>query len=212
MYLPSHFEETRLDVLHHVIEQFPFGLLVTHFPHGLEANHLPFYLAPGEGELGTLHAHVARNNPVWQALAAGAEVLVVFRAGDAYITPTSYPSKAHDHRQVPTWNYRVVHAHGRAIVRDDARYVRAVVAKLTHRHEASQATPWKMSDAPRDYLDAMTAAIVGLEIPIQRLEGKFKLGQNRTAQDREGAGQALVAAGDGLIGPAMLGQRPGGDV
>lgn len=204
MYLPADFNESRTEVLHEHIMQHPFGTLVTHGKSGLDANHLPFVLAPEEGELGVLRAHVARANPLWQDVANGDEVLVIFRAGDAYISPNWYPSKHETHRQVPTWNYIVVHAYGRIAVRDDERFVRGVVARLTRTHEASQPEPWKMSDAPKDYLDTMLASIVGLQIDIARLVGKSKLGQNKEARDIRGAGEALRAIEKFQIGDAML--------
>lgn len=204
MYIPAHFEESRPDALHDLIAQNPFGTLVTHGEQGLDANHIPFLLLPEEGQRGVLHAHVARANPVWKDVANGDEVLVIFRAGDAYISPTWYPSKHEHHKDVPTWNYRVVHAHGRITVRDDERFVRGVVARLTRAHEASQPKPWKMSDAPADYIDDLLKVIVGIEIEITRLEGKLKLGQNREARDARGAGEALKASGAHVVGDAML--------
>lgn len=204
MYIPADFAENRKEVLHATIAQHPFGTLITHGENGLDANHIPFELVPDEGELGVLRAHVARANPVWQAVANGDEVLVVFRAGDAYISPNWYPSKHEFHKQVPTWNYVVVHAHGRISIHDDERYVRGVIGRLTRTHEASQPKPWKMSDAPKEYTDAQVRAIVGVEIGITRLVGKSKLGQNKEARDIKGAGDALVACGEAQIGEAML--------
>ncbi|SIT45750.1 FMN-binding negative transcriptional regulator [Paraburkholderia ribeironis] len=204
MYVPNHFNESNLEILHAQIAQHPFGTLITHGKSGLDANHIPFELAAAEGELGVLRAHVARANPVWQDVANGDEVLVVFRAGDAYISPTWYPSKHEFHKQVPTWNYIVVHAHGRVTIRDDERYVRGVVGRLTRTHEASQPQPWKMADAPKDYIDTMLKSIVGLEIEITRLVGKSKLSQNKEARDIQGAGEALKARENFQIGDAML--------
>ncbi|WP_322104458.1 FMN-binding negative transcriptional regulator [Paraburkholderia sp. J41] len=204
MYVPAHFDEPRKEVLHAQIAQHPFGTLVTHGESGLDANHIPFELAADEGEHGVLRAHVARANPVWQEVANGDDVLVIFRAGDAYISPNWYPSKHEAHKQVPTWNYIVVHAHGRIAIRDDERYVRGVVGRLTRTHEAALPQPWKMGDAPQEYLDAMLKAIVGIEIEITRLVGKSKLGQNKEARDIRGAGEALVARGEMPIGDAML--------
>jgi transcriptional regulator len=204
MYVPADFNESRTDTLHARIAQHPFGTLVTHGKSGLDANHIPFELAANEGELGVLRAHVARANPVWQDVANGDEVLVIFQAGDAYISPTWYPSKHEFHKQVPTWNYMVVHAHGRITVRDDEKYVRGVVARLTRTHEASQPAPWKMTDAPSGYIDTLLKAIVGLQIDITRLVGKSKLGQNKEARDIRGAGEALKASGNLRIGEAML--------
>lgn len=208
MYVPSHFEESRPQALHDLIVEYPLGVLVTHGGDGLDANHLPFELDPGMGEHGVLRAHVARGNPVWRSVADGDEVLVVFRAEEAYISPNWYPSKHETHRQVPTWNYKVVHAHGRITIHDDEKYVRSVVARLTRKHEEGQPMPWKMGDAPRDYIDAMLKAIVGIEVEITRMVGKFKLGQNREVRDRAGAAEALIGQGDIALGRAMLEVKP----
>lgn len=204
MYIPAHFDESDLPVLHDLIEHNPLGILVTHGPGGLDANHLPFHVLRDHGERGTLHAHVARANPVWREVADGAEVLVIFRAAHAYISPSWYPSKHELHKQVPTWNYQVVHAHGRITIRDDERFVRGVVGRLTRSHEATEPSPWKMSDSTPEFLAAMLANIVGVEIAITRLEGKRKLGQNKEPRDLRGAGEALKARGHDEVGDAML--------
>ena len=204
MYVPAHFNESRIEVLHDLMEQHPFGILCTHGSGGLDANHLPFKLHRTEAEMGVLHAHVARANPLWQELQNGDEVLVVFRAADAYVSPSWYPSKHEAHKQVPTWNYRVAHAYGRVTVRDDERYVRGVVGRLTRTHEATQAVPWKMTDAPSDFINTMLQAIVGIEIEITRLVGKFKLSQNKEVGDIRNAGETLKAQGDCELGDAML--------
>ncbi|QMI48119.1 FMN-binding negative transcriptional regulator [Burkholderia sp. MBR-1] len=206
MYVPADFAESNPDALRELIVQHPFGSLVTHGASGLDANHLPFELLPRDGGLGELHAHVARANPLWQEVANGDDVLVIFRAGDAYISPNWYPSKHVAHRQAPTWNYVVVHAYGRITVRDDEKFVRGVVARLTRTHEASQPVPWKMADAPKDYLDALLQSIVGLQIEITRLVGKRKLSQTKAADDIRGAADALIANGQVAIGDAMLEQ------
>jgi transcriptional regulator len=203
---PADFAESNPDALRELIVQHPFGTLVTHGASGLDANHLPFELLPRDGGLGELHAHVARANPLWQEVENGDDVLVIFRAGDAYISPNWYPSKHVAHRQVPTWNYVVVHAYGRITVRDDEKFVRGVVARLTRTHEASQPVPWKMADAPKDYLDALLQSIVGLQIEITRLVGKRKLSQTKAADDIRGAADALIANGQVAIGDAMLEQ------
>lgn len=195
MYTPAHFAEERASELHRLIRQHPLGVLVTPTPQGLDANHLPFELE-AEPAPGRLIGHVARANPVWQQVASGTPVLVVFRGVQGYISPNGYPSKAETHRAVPTWNYEAVHVHGTLHVHDDARFVRGVVARLTRSHEAAEARPWKMGDAPADYLDGMVAQIVGIEVRIGRLEGKRKLSQNREAADRLGA--AAHARGRGL--------------
>ncbi|WP_035997330.1 FMN-binding negative transcriptional regulator [Paraburkholderia caribensis] len=208
MYVPAHFAETRKEVLHSRIVQHPFGTLITHGSSGLDANHIPFELAAEDGELGVLRAHVARANPVWQEVANGDEVLVVFHAGDAYISPNWYPSKHELHKQVPTWNYMVVHAHGRMTILDDERYVRGVVGRLTRTHEASEPKPWKMGDAPKDYVDTMVKAIVGIQVEITRLVGKSKLSQNKEARDIQGAAEALKSNGESRLADAMLAAVP----
>ncbi len=207
MYLPSYFEESSTEVIHELISQYPLGILFTNGKNGPDASHLPFELRGQQGSLGVLHTHVARKNPVWQELSDGETVLVVFRAGDAYISPNWYPSKHELHHQVPTWNYRVVHAHGKVTVRDDERYVRGVVARLTRTHEASQPEPWKMRDLNEEAMASMLKAIVGLEIEITSLVGKFKLGQNKGERDLRGAAEALLAQGEQVISEAMLAVR-----
>jgi transcriptional regulator len=203
MYTPDPFAEPRPDELHRLIREHPLGLLVTHGAGGLDANHLPFLLDE-EGGAGTrLLAHVARANPLWTQLADGAEVLVVFRGAQGYISPNWYPSKQETHRHVPTWNYEVVHAHGRIHVHDDARFVRGVVARLTRTHEAGEPQPWKMSDAPADFLDDVLAQIVGIEIEVTRLEGKRKLSQNRDARDFASTVAALETRGHTALAAAM---------
>lgn len=217
MYMPAHFEENRPEVLHRLIAEQPFGALVTHGPHGLDANHLPFeqVLAAGDDAAAgrcILRAHVARANPVWKEAADHPEALVIFQGPAAYISPTWYPSKHEAHRQVPTYNYIVVHAHGRITVRDDESFVRGLVARLTRKMEAGEAVPWKMGDAPADYIQQMLGAIVGIEIEVTRLVGKWKLGQNKEAADRRGAAQTLLARASDeqkAVGQAMLDAPPG---
>jgi transcriptional regulator len=204
MYVPAHFDEPRTEVLHDLIRQHPFGMLVTHGANGLDANHIPFELNAEQGGMGMLTAHVARANSVWQDVANGEEVLIVFRVADAYVSPNWYPSKRESHKQVPTWNYMVAHAHGRITIRDDERFVRGMVARLTRTHEASQPMPWKMTDSPKDFIDTMLKAIVGLEVEITRLVGKSKLSQNKEVGDIRSAGEALRTQGDRVIGDAML--------
>jgi transcriptional regulator len=206
MYVPAHFAEPSAQALHALIEQHPLGVLFTHGANGMDANHIPFELRADEGMHGVLHAHVARANPVWQDVKNGDEVLVVFRAADAYISPNWYPSKHELHKQVPTWNYVVAHAHGRITIHDDERYVRGLVARLTHAHEAAEPTPWKMTNAPKDYIDTMLKAIVGIQIEITGLIGKTKIGQNKELRDIEGAGNALKRKGENTIADLMLDQ------
>lgn len=203
MYVPPHFSEPCTETLHALITQCPMGLLITQGKSGLDANHIPFHLDSTVGPFGVLHAHVARKNPVWQDIATGDEVLAVFQAGDAYISPNWYPSKHETHRQVPTWNYKVVHARGKVTLHDDERYVRGVVARLTRTHEADQPVPWKMTDSPKEWIDSMLNEIVGVEIEITALVGKSKLSQNKEARDIQGAAEALKALDENTIGDAM---------
>lgn len=204
MYRPTAFVEDRPAVLHALMHAHPLGQLVTRGPDGLDANPLPFELDDTTRPLGTLRAHVARANPVWQQ-AAGTEVLVIFQAAQGYISPNWYPSKPEHHRHVPTWNYQVVHAHGRLRVMDDERFVRGLVARLTREHEqrSQQPKPWKMGDSAPEFIDGLVQAIVGIEIDITRLAGKFKLGQNREERDRLGAAASLDAVGNSATAEAM---------
>jgi transcriptional regulator len=203
MYLPPHFIEPRLEALHRIIRENPLGTLVTHSARGLDANHIPFLLDSARGAKGTLLAHVARANPLWTDFAEGADVMVVFRGPHGYISPNWYPSKHEAHRQVPTWNYEVVHAHGRLRIVDDEKFLRGLLARLTRHHEASEPSPWKMGDAPADYIDQMLKAIVGVEVDIVRLEGKRKLSQNRDTRDFEGVVSSLHERGNEELSAAM---------
>jgi transcriptional regulator len=203
MYLPTAFAEERTEELHRIVRDHPLGTLVTHTDQGLDANHIPFELDAARGLNGTLQGHVARANPLWKDVSGGSEVLVIFRGAQGYISPNWYPSKLKTHRHVPTWNYEVVHAHGQLRIIDDEKFVRAVVARLTRRHESAQVKPWKMGDAPPDYLDQMLKMIVGIEVEISRLEGKRKLGQNREGRDMEGAVNALRERGETALAEAM---------
>lgn len=207
MYLPEHFAETRAHELHRLIDEHPLGALVVAGPNGLDANHVPFLLDPEAGQRGTLIAHVARANPLWRDARDGDEALVIFRGGEAYVSPNWYPSKHETHRLVPTWNYRVVHVHGRLRIRDDEPFVRGVVARLTRRHEARAGSPkpWRMTDSAPEFIDGMLAAIVGIEIAIDRIVGKWKLSQNREERDRVGAAEALEARGEHGMADAMRG-------
>lgn len=202
MYLPKHFAEERVDVLHRLIEAHPLGTLVTLAPDGPDANHLPFEISPDPAPFGTLRGHVARANPVWRTAASGARALVVFHGPGAYVSPGLYPSKREDARVVPTWNYVVVHAHGCLRAIEDPAWLRAFVERLTRRHEASRHEPWKVSDAPEDFIERMLRGIVGLELPIARLLGKWKLSQNRSPADRRGTEAGLRHEG-GAAGEAL---------
>ena len=203
MYNPTHFNITDPAPLHRIIREHPLGILVTANAGGLDANHIPFEFNPTAGTLGVLTCHVARANPLWQQCAAGAQVMVIFRGNNGYISPSWYPSKHESHRQVPTWNYEVVHAHGRLVVQDDVKFVRALVARLTRAHVAGEPKPWKMGDSAPDFIDGMIKAIVGIEIVLERIEGKAKLGQNREARDRLAAADTLFERGKAELAQAM---------
>ena len=194
MYLPHQFSERRIEILRDFIERHPLGMLVSVVDGSPVADHVPMLLARDSGSNGTLQGHVARANPLWRTAAEGAEVLVVFRGADAYISPSSYPSKLTDGRVVPTWNYSVVHARGRIGFIDDEAWLHGLVSRLTDRFERDRPGPWAVSDAPADYVSATLRGIVGFEIEIAELIGKFKASQNKSADDRAGVRQALGAA------------------
>lgn len=203
MYIPSHFAINDLHVMHRIMGDHPLGVLVTSSLNGLDANHIPFEFDPSVGKLGVLTGHVARANPIWQQCQQGADVMVVFRGEETYISPNWYPSKHETHRQVPTWNYEVVHVFGRLTIRDDEKFMRRVVSRLTRTHEAQEPKPWKMGDSAPEYIDGMLKAIVGIEITIERLEGKSKLSQNRETRDLHGAVEKLRQQGKTSIADAM---------
>ena len=190
MYVPKHFEETNVETLHALIRAHPLGALVTLGPDGLDANHVPFEVDPDPAPFGTLLAHLPRANPVWRE-AAGADVLVLFQGAEIYISPSWYPTKQETAKVVPTWNYAVVHAHGRLRAIEDRDWLRTFVTRLTDRHEGGRPDPWKVTDAPADYVESMLRGIVGLEIPIARLVGKWKVSQNRPAHDQDGVVEGL---------------------
>ena len=205
MYLPNHFEEARAEELLRTIDAYPFGSLVVNGPHGLDANHVPFLIDEASGGKKLL-AHVARANPLWKEAKDGDEVLVIFRADDAYVSPNWYPTKHEFHRQVPTWNYRVVHVHGKLYIRDDERFVRGVVARLTRTHESQtgEPKPWKMTDSAPEYIDQMLSSIVGIEVVVTRMIGKWKLSQNKEERDRTNSAGELRKRGDQELADAML--------
>jgi transcriptional regulator len=211
MYIPPQFAENRPEVLHRIMREHPLGTLVRNEEAGLDADHIPFEFEPDTGPLGTLKAHVARNNPLWQRCPTGTPVMVIFRGAQAYISPNWYPSKHETHRQVPTWNYEVVHAHGTLSIHDDERYVRALVARLTREHDAAEPRPWKMGEAPPDYLQMMLGNIVGIEVTLTSLVGKSKLSQNRELRDRRHAADTLAERGRDGMAQAMRATLPAED-
>ena len=193
MYTPKQFHESDIQTMHELMRAQPLATVITCTADGLTANHIPFYLRDN-GDKGILQAHVARSNPIWTDFVAGERVLVVFQDVDAYISPSWYASKADDHKVVPTWNYGAVHVHGVLRVVDDAAWIRAQMDALTAQQEAGFAQPWAVADAPSDYIDPMIArALIGLEIVIERLDGKWKVSQNQSERNRAGVVAGLEA-------------------
>jgi transcriptional regulator len=188
MYLPKHFEQTDAQALHALMRGYPLATLVSVQDGEPTADHVPLAF---DAATNTLRGHVARANPLWR-VAAGQPVLAVFTGPQAYVSPSWYPSKSETHKVVPTWNYTVVHAHGELHVVDDAPWLHALVTRLTAHHEAPQAAPWAVGDAPADYVQQMLRAIVGIQIPVQRLLGKWKISQNRSEPDRLGVAAGLA--------------------
>lgn len=195
MYVPRHFAETRVDVLHDLIRRHPLGTLIVAGSDGLDATHVPFEIAPEPAPFGTLRCHVARANPVWQQISADRPVLVVFQGEQAYVSPSWYVAKQEHGKVVPTWDYVAVHAYGTAKAVHDAVWLRQMVEDLTNRHEHGRAEPWRVSDAPTEYVEKLLGAIVGVEIPVTRLIGKSKLSQNRSVADRQGVVAGLEHEG-----------------
>lgn len=191
VYCPETFAETRLDVLHALIVAHPLGTIVTAHGGALEADHIPFLLDASRGVNGTLCGHVARSNPLCKRLADSAEALIVFQGPQCYISPSWYPSKRTDGKVVPTWNYAVVHAYGLPRTIEDTAWLLELVTTLTVAHESTRPAPWQVADAPRDYIDRMIRQIVGIEIPITRVQGKWKVSQNRSPADRRGVAAGL---------------------
>lgn len=200
MHCPAMFREERLDVLHKLMATHPLATLITAGSNGLMANLIPFTLHVG-GAYGILRAHLARGNKQLDALREGAEALVVFQGPECYVTPSWYPSKAENGKVVPTWNFAMVQARGTSQVFDDADWVRAQIDEMTNHHESQRERPWKVSDAPDDFIAAQLKAIVGIEIPIHSIEGKWKVSQNRLPADRQGVIDGLRTE---QVCPSML--------
>jgi len=196
MYTPRAFAIDDLSQLHELILATRLAILVTHGEQGLQASHVPVLLHREQGPNGTLYGHLAKANPQWKDLRDGAEAMLIFPGPDAYVSPGFYPSKAEHGKVVPTWNYVAVHAYGQPEVFTDPQRLLQVVEGLTGRHEAGRQQPWQVADAPGDYIDGMLKAIVGFALPIQRLEGKRKLSQNRSAEDIAGVREGLAASAD----------------
>ena len=193
MYTPPLFKEERVDVLHDAIRRTRLATLVTLTADGLIASHVPMLLDPDPAPYGTLIGHLARPNP--QARGATGEALAIFQGPEAYITPSWYETKRQTGKVVPTWNYVAIHAYGTPEFFNDQARLRDVVTRLTERHESPRAAPWAVTDAPADFIDVMLKGIVGFTIPIARLEGKWKMSQNRPAEDRAGVVAGLNEEG-----------------
>ena len=198
MYIPPHFQEERPEVLQQLMRQHSLAALVTLGPDGLIANHVPLILYPEVGPLGTLRGHLSRTNPQWRDSLPEVSALAIFQGPSAYITPSWYPTKQEGGKVVPTYNYMVVHAHGPLQTYDDPSLLERNVRALTELHESRFAEPWSVDDAPADYVKGMLKGIVGVEIPIAKLEGKWKLSQNRPAEDQRGAVDGLAQTADPL--------------
>jgi transcriptional regulator len=193
MYVPALFKEDNVAVLHDAIRHYGFGTLVTLNDTEMEASHIPMLLDPEPAPYGTLLGHLARANPQWKRVKPGSETLAIFLGPDTYITPSWYPTKQESGKVVPTWNYLAIHAYGTLSFFDDAKELRAHVTRMTETHEAPRAAPWAVSDAPAEFVDGMVRAIVGFRLPITKLEGKWKMSQNRPAQDVSGVLEGLKA-------------------
>jgi transcriptional regulator len=195
MYIPKHFEETRLEILHELIRAHPLAALVTLTPDGLDANHIPFEVDPDPAPFGILRGHIARANPLWRQFSKDVEALAIFQGPNTYISPSWYPTKQLTGKVVPTWNYAVVHAHGPLNVIEDRGWLRQLVERLTYQHERTRSIPWKVTDAPAEFIEEQLSAIIGLEMPIGRLTGKWKVSQNRPAHDQQGVVEGLLQDG-----------------
>ncbi len=208
MYVPKQFAEHESDQILQIVRDHALGALITNLQSGLQANHIPFLIDPSDASGKTLRAHVARANSVWKDATDGDEVMVIFQGPQGYISPNWYPSKAETHRRVPTWNYEVVHAHGKIYVHDDEKFLRGSLARLTRQHESTQPSPWKMGDAPADFLSEELKHIVGIEIRVERYDCKRKLNQHHEARDREGAIRGLGEQGNPDLAQAMKSAGP----
>lgn len=194
MYIPKHFEEPRLDAMQGLIRAHPLATLVTLSPGGLDANHIPLHLSEKASPFGVLRGHVARANPLWREFAKDGEVLAVFQGPDAYISPSWYATKQETGKVVPTWNYVAVHAYGTLRVVDDAAWIRARLEELTAHNEADLPTPWAVADAPHEFTEKLIESIVGIEISITRLLGKWKVSQNQPPHNQASVIQGLTAS------------------
>jgi len=192
MYLPRMFKEERIDVLHDLINNHPFATLVTTSRDGLGIDHIPMLVIADDDSHGVLQGHLARPNPLVKKIGEGLDAVAIFQGPDSYITPNWYPSKQEHGKVVPTWNYAVVHVKGTLILKDDAQWVHGLVSRLTDHQEQHRSAPWKVTDAPESFIDDQLKAIVGIELAISSIEGKWKVSQNKSADDRAGVSNGLA--------------------
>jgi transcriptional regulator len=199
LYRPDHFKEDRLPVLHEAIRKIGFGTLITlcsiegEDRDRIVASHVPMLLDPSRGAFGTLRGHLAKPNGQWKWSSKTIDGLATFLGPDAYISPSMYPTKKETGRVVPTWNYIAVHAYGKPVFFDDVEWLRELVTSLTNVHESKREEPWAVTDAPESYVNDMLKGIVGFEMPIEQIDGKWKLSQNKTLEDRQGVVEAMQA-------------------
>jgi len=210
VYTPPQFTETRIPVLHALIRARPFATVVASRAHGLDAEHLPLLLDASRGPYGVLQGHVARANPVWQALNEGTQVLAIFQGPHHYISPSWYPAKVEHGRVVPTWNYVVVHGHGTLRWIQDPDWLRDLLDRLTTSQEAQRERPWHLDDAPPEFVTRMLEGIVGFEISLSALNGKCKLSQNRSATDQAGVVAGLLAESNDMANDIAIRMRDAG--
>ncbi len=196
MYRPSHFDEPRVEVMHDLIRTHSLASIITVIGGTLTANHIPMRVVPTPAPFGTLRAHVARANPLWREIGAGADALAIFQGPNLYISPSHYATKHESGKVVPTWNYTVVHAHGKLRAIDDPHWLREFLEGLTTQHESKRVAPWKISDAPDAFVDTQLKAIVGIELSVTQLVGKWKVSQNRLPIDRQSTIDSLRRDGD----------------
>ncbi len=195
MYIPDQFQEPRIEVMHELIRSYPLGTVVTLSSDGLNANHIPFHLSVDSPPFGILQGHIARSNPMWNDFDEDIGVLAVFHGPNAYISPSWYATKTETGKVVPTWNYMVVHAYGSLKVVDDASWLRSSLESLTDHSEASFAEQWQVSDAPHEFTERLMGAIVGIEIVVTKLIGKWKVSQNQSVENRAGVIRGLNSSG-----------------
>jgi transcriptional regulator len=204
VYVPTHFNEDRVEVLHELMRGIDLATLVSMTADGMIASHAPLMLDPDPAPYGTLIGHLAKANPHARSADPGVQTLVIFQGPDGYITPSYYAAKQEHGKVVPTWNYTAIHAYGTLEVFDDPARLLEVVTRLTNRHETRRARPWAVADAPDDFVRGMLRGIVGIVLPITRLEGKVKMSQNRPATDLNGVVEGLRLDGRDSLAQAVV--------